>query len=116
MKKFSKYLVVDLDRSLLKIDLFEEILARSLINNPLVFIKTIMLAINNKARAKSFIAKNTKVEFDILPYNKMVIDIIDNYRSQGYHILLATGAPIVYAIPIAKYLGLFDNVYRHRWK
>ena len=110
MKNHKKHLVVDLDRSLLKIDLFEEILAGSLINNPLVFIKTIMLAINYKARAKSFIAKNIEIEYDILPYNKMVIDIIANYKAQGYQILLATGAPTVYAIPIAKYLGIFDNV------
>ena len=87
--------MVDLDQSLLKIDLFKEGLAVSLINNPRVFFKTILLAINNKAVAKNFIAKNTKMECDTLPYDNMVIDIIANYRAKGYQILLVTGAPKV---------------------
>ena len=60
MKKYKNNLVVDLDQSLLKIDLFKEVLAVSLINNPRVFFKTILLAIYNKAKAKDFLAKNTK--------------------------------------------------------
>ena len=103
-------MVVDLDQSLLKIDLFKEILARSLINNPRVFFKTILLAIYNKAKAKTFIAKNTKIKWETLPYNNRVINIITNYRAKGYHILLATGAPKVYAQPIAEHLGLFDDI------
>ena len=102
--------MVDLDQSLLKIDLFKEVLAVSLINNPRVFFKTIMLAICNKAKAKEFIAKNTKIVCDTLPYDNLVIDIITNYRAKGFQILLATGAPKKYALQIAKYLGLFDNV------
>ena len=110
MKKYKNNLVVDLDQSLLKIDLFMEVLARSLINNPRVFFKTILLVIYNKAKAKNFIAKNTKMEWDILPYNNSVIDIITDYRAKGYRILLATGSPKVFAQPIAEYLGLFNDV------
>ena len=103
-------MVVDLDESLLKIDLFMEVLAKSLINNPWVFFKTILLVIYNKAKAKNFIAKNTKMEWDILPYNNSVIDIITDYRAKGYQILLATGSPKIFAQPIAEYLGLFIDV------
>ena len=67
MKKHKNNLVVDLDQSLIKIDLFMEVLARSLINNPRVFFKTILLAIYNKARAKDFIATKTKIVCDTLP-------------------------------------------------
>ena len=110
MKKYKNNLVVDLDQSLLKIDLFKEILARSLINNPRVFFKTILFAIYNKAKAKDFISKNTKIVCDTLPYDNLVIDIIANYRAKGFQILLATGASKECALPIAKHLGLFDNV------
>jgi len=110
LKKYKNNLVVDLDQSLLKIDLFKEVLAVSLINNPRVFFKTILLAIYNKAKAKDFLAKNTKIVYDTLPYDNLVIDIIANYRAKGFQILLATGAPKEYALPIAKHLGLFDNV------
>jgi len=110
LKNHKNNLVVDLDLSVLKIDLFKEVLAVSLINNPRVFFKTILLAIYDKAKAKVFIAKNTKIVCDTLPYNNLVIDIISNYRAKGFQILLATGAPKEYALQIAKYLGLFDNV------
>ena len=75
MKKYKTNLVVDLDQSLLKIDLFKEVLVISLISNPRVFFKTIILAIYNKAKAKTFIAKNTKLNNQILtiPFETFVI-------------------------------------------
>jgi len=105
-----KVLVVDLDNSLLKIDLFKESLGKSLLKRPLVFFKTVMLALNSIALAKTFISKECKTDCHTLPYNNKILDIIDSYRKKGYLILLATGAPQAYAHSIANHLGLFDEV------
>jgi len=104
------YLIVDLDNSLLKIDLFKDALGRSLLQQPLVFLKTVALALKNRAKAKIYISKQINIELPTLPFNKKVIDIINDYREKGYKIVLATGASSHYAGPISNYLGLFDKV------
>ena len=105
-----KFLIVDLDKSLLKIDLFKELLGKSLLNKPWLFCKTAFMAITSRAKAKIFISKEFKIEWHTLPFDNRVINIIANYREKGYQIILATGAPDCYARPIANYLGLFDKV------
>jgi len=106
----NSYLVVDLDNSLLKIDLFKETLGKSILKQPWVFLRTVKLALGNRAKAKKFISKKYNIDLHTLPYNKNVIDIINNYREKGYKIVLATGASSHYAGPISNYLGLFDKV------
>ena len=108
--KASKYLVVDLDNSLLKIDLFKDVLGKSLLKRPWVFCKTVILAITNKARAKTYLSKKFDIEFPTLPYNKNVIKIINDYRQMGYKIILATGASSHYADQISNHLELFNKV------
>jgi len=103
-------LIIDLDNSLIKIDLFKEVLCKTLIKQPWIFLKTVLFAFRSKAKAKAFISKEHKIETHTLPYNNRVIDIIAEYKGKGYQILLATGASQKYAIPIANYLGLFDKV------
>jgi 4-hydroxybenzoate polyprenyltransferase len=104
------YLLVDLDNSLLKIDLFKETLGKSILKQPWVFLRTVKLALGNRAKAKIYISKKYNIEPLTLPYNKNVIDIINNYRERGYKIVLATGASIHYADPISNHLKLFDKV------
>ena len=74
----SSYLIVDLDNSCLKIDLFKEKLCKSLIKNPSIFFKTVFLAMTNRAKAKTFISKVFKIESHSLPFNNRVIEIITN--------------------------------------
>ena len=106
----NKVLVIDLDNSLLKIDLLKEALGKSLLYKPWIFIKTVLIAFKNKASAKTFISKEIKIGCHTLPYENRVIDIIDNYKKKGYQLVLATGSPYGYAKPIANYLGLSDKV------
>ena len=105
-----KTLVIDLDNSLLKIDLFKETLGKSLLKQPWVFLKTVLLAFKSRAAAKTFITKKSTTEWHTLPYNSKIFDIITIYKQMGYKILLVTGAPKGYAHPIASHLGLFDKV------
>ena len=108
--KSPKYLVVDLDKSLLKIDLFKEALGKSLLKQPLVFCKTVFMALTSRAKAKIYISKKYNIELKTLPYNQNVIDLIINYKEIGYKIVLATGASSHFAGSISNHLELFDKV------
>jgi len=103
-------LVVDLDGSLLKVDLFKESLGKSFLRKPRVFLKTVALAFKSRSEAKNFIAKIFRIEYSTLPYNNSIIDLINNYIGKGYKIILATGATHLYADPIANHLGFFTEV------
>lgn len=105
-----KILVVDLDDSLLKIDLFKDALGILLLKQPRVFLKAVLFALRSKANAKTLISKEHKIKLSTLPYNNNVIKIITDYRDKGYKICLATGAARSYAIQIANHLGLFEKV------
>ena len=104
-----KILVVDLDDSLLKIDLFKDALGILLLKQPRVFLKAVLFALRSKANAKTLISKEHKIKLSTLPYNNNVIKIITDYRDKGYKICLATGAARSYAIQIANHLGLFEK-------
>tara|TARA_B100001175_G_C19023328_1_gene409130 strand:+ start:149 stop:493 length:345 start_codon:yes stop_codon:yes gene_type:complete len=108
--KNNKNLIVDLDFSLLKIDLFKELLFKSMLKRPIIFLKTIALVFKSKAKAKLFISNELTFDIDSLPYNEDVIKIIKRYRKNGYKITLATGAAETHANLISNYLGLFSNV------
>jgi 4-hydroxybenzoate polyprenyltransferase/phosphoserine phosphatase len=105
-----KILVVDLDNSLLKIDIFKEILGKSLIYSPLKFIKTILLSLNNRAVAKEFLLKDININFSKLPFNQMIINLLSEYKKKGYKIILATGSIKKAALGIADKLKIFDDV------
>ena len=105
-----KTLIVDLDNSLLKIDLFKEVLLKSLFRTPQLFFKSIFLAINSKAKAKSYIAENIDISTDVLPFNKKVLNVINRYKEEGFQIILATGAPTKYVNQINGFKKLFDSI------
>ena len=65
----------------------------------------------SRAGSKAFVASQINIDPRNLPYNESVIDVIKNYKSNGFKIFLCTGASEDYAKSISKYLGFFDNVF-----
>jgi len=106
----NNFLVVDLDNSLIKIDLFQEALCKILITKPWIFAKTLFIALKNKSKAKEFISKVYKPDYKTLPFNQRVLDLLIEYKAKGYKIILATGASIDNANQIANHIGLIDKV------
>ena len=104
-----KTLVIDLDKTLLKIDLFKEALLRSLLLNPFYFFNSISRLLKSKASAKHYLAKKISLDISNLPYNSRVIELINSYKKDGYKIILATGATEKVANDISSYLGIFDK-------
>ncbi len=108
--KQKKYLVVDLDNSLLKIDLFKEVLGKSFLTKPLAFIKTLLLLFRSKALAKTYISKNVKIDSSILPFENILIKTISKYKEKKYDVTLATGASHNYAKAVSNHIRLFDRI------
>lgn len=106
-----KVIIVDLDKSLIKIDLFHESLIRSSFISPINFLITIFILLSgNICKAKNFIAKKIKINPQNIPYNKEVLNYLEIKKRERFKIILSTGASYIYANPISTYLGIFDEV------
>ena len=108
-KKIEKKLIVDLDNSLIKNDLFVELLCTSIFKNPIIFFKTIFYLCKSKALAKIFLSENVSLDIKTIPYNQTVIQLINNYKEKKYKIILSTGASKVHAEKIVRHLKIFDD-------
>ena len=62
--------------------MFKDVLGKSLLKTMGVC-KTVILAVTNKARAKTYLSKKFDIGFP-KPYNKNMIKIINDYRQMGY--------------------------------
>ena len=110
MKSIVKYLIVDLDQSLCRIDISKEIFFKFFFASPLIFFKTLILLIKSKSEAKYFISKQKKIDCSQIPFNKNILELISFYKNNGYKIILATGAPKLYADEVKKHFNFFDEV------
>ena len=106
-----KVIIVDLDKSLIKIDLFHESLIRSSIMSPINFLVAIFILLSgNICKAKNFIAKKIKINPQNIPYNIEVLNYLEIKKREGFKIILSTGASYIYANSISGYLKIFDEV------
>lgn len=106
----SKNLIVDLDHSLIDIDLFQLSSKKALLKNPfLIFIMPFWLMVG-KSFLKNKLVKRVKIDAKRLPYNNAVIDYIKQRKELGDKIILATASHYIYANSVANYLKLFDEV------
>ena len=103
-------LCVDLDGTLIHTDLFIESLLALAKHAPLALLKLPFWLLRGKAYAKRQIAARVKVNAVSLPYNKNVIELIEQAREQGRSVELVTASDELLVGPIAQHLRLFDHV------
>jgi 4-hydroxybenzoate polyprenyltransferase len=103
-------LCVDLDKCLIKTDLFYESLIRLIVLNPVRAFACIAQLIKGKSYLKSYVANFVKISTENLPYNDDVIKLINLYKRSGQKVYLTTGTSTVYAQKISDFLGCFDGV------
>lgn len=106
----SKVLFVDLDRTLIKTDVFRERIARGFLKNPLRVIYILLRYVFNIQKAKVYLEKFVNIPVDTLPYNHEVVKIIKEYQAQGKNTILATACDKITALEISKHLKLFSKV------
>lgn len=104
-------LVVDLDGTLIKTDLLAEGALQLLRRRPLaVFDMLGWLASGGKARLKAEIARRAEIDPATLPYNTALLALLAERKATGQSLILATASDDGAAAPVAKHLGLFDEV------
>lgn len=103
-------LCVDLDGTLVKSD--------TLIDSFLVLLRTrpaLLLAlpghlVHGKAAFKAFLSKSVTLDVEHLPYNRALLQFLQQEHVKGRVIYLATGADIAIARRVADHVGIFAGV------
>lgn len=104
-------LVVDLDGTLLKSDLFYETLWSALGQNLLAPFHAIPSLMRGKSVFKSYLATQAHIDPALLPYDDAVIAFVQDHKGRGGRTVLATASNVTLAHSIARHLGLFDEVH-----
>lgn len=103
-------LVVDLDGSLIRVDLLHEALARLGLRSPLLLIRLALRHRQSLAAFKTAVAQEIFVDPATLPYESEVVARLRKEFESGRRLILATASPLAWAAPIAAHLGLFFDV------
>lgn len=104
-----KIIVVDLDGTLINTDSLYESLLKGFYKHPIRLI-TMVPCVSSKSLFKQKVSSIVELDPAALPYNHMLIKWLNERKESGSYIVLATGADIKIANPIAKHLNLFDEV------
>lgn len=104
--------VVDLDGTLIRTDLFLEALFSFLDKTPKNFFRVIFWFYKGGLPyLKKQLADHFDLDPQLLPYEERVLEWIQEEKSKGVFVTLATGAPEKLANMITHHLGVFDKVF-----
>lgn len=103
-------LVVDLDGTLLRSDMLLETGMAFVRSHPTKLLQPLRWLLKGKAILKEGLALGAQVDVSTLPYDPIVIDVINAERLSGRSVVLATATHCSLAERIAEHLQLFDLV------
>lgn len=104
-------LVIDLDGTLLRSDMLHEASLRFAKRSPWRVASLFGWLARGKAYLKEQLAQQTPFDVEHLPYNREVIELIEQHRSRGTPVVLATAAHRLHAEKVADHLQVFDRVF-----
>ena len=102
-------LVVDLDGTLIRTDLLIESFFAHVGPDPGRILTLTATALTGKSRLKAEIAKVTGLDAAHLPYDQRVLSLINEARSDGREVYLASASNERYVEEVAAHLELFDG-------
>jgi 4-hydroxybenzoate polyprenyltransferase len=103
-------LCVDLDGTLVKSDTFVDSLMVLARRHPAAFLRTPLWAFKGKAYFKSQVTSRVTLDVAHLPYNRPLLDYLQEEHAAGRKLYLATGADRALAWRVAAHLRIFDDV------
>ncbi len=103
-------LCVDLDGTLVKSDTLIDSLLVLLRNRPLLVLALPGQLLRGKAALKAFLSESITLDVTHLPYNRALLQFLQQEKNQGRDIYLATGADLAIARRVADHLGIFAGV------
>jgi len=104
-------LVVDLDGTLIRSDVFAESILRFAFANPLQAPLILVWLLRGRAYAKAKLAERAACDPALLPYDERVLAWLREQRAAGRALALATASDMRAARAIADHLGIFDAVF-----
>lgn len=103
-------LCVDLDGTLVKSDTLIDSLLVLARTRPALLLALPLQVLRGKAAFKAFITDHVSLDVAYLPYNRTVLQFLNEEHAGGRAIYLATGADARLAKRVAAHLGLFAGV------
>ena len=103
-------LCVDLDGTLIQTDLLWESIARLLRRNPFQLFPVLFWWARGRAFLKKKLAARVTIDPATLPYNEPFLAFLREQKRARRQLVLATASDRKMALPVANYVGLFDEV------
>jgi 4-hydroxybenzoate polyprenyltransferase/phosphoserine phosphatase len=103
-------LCIDLDGTLVKSDTLVDSLLVLLRTRPALILKLPGRLLHGKAAFKAYVTESISLDVAHLPYNRQLLQFLQQERAKGRRIYLATGANIAIARRVAAHLGIFTGV------
>jgi phosphoserine phosphatase len=103
-------LVVDMDGTLIRTDMTWESLVCLLRRNPFLALLSALWLLRGRAFYKQQLAARVQVEAASLPYHEPFLAWLKEQKRVGRKLILATASDIEMAKPVARHVGLFDEI------
>jgi len=103
-------LVVDLDGTLIHTDMLHESALKALRNKPWVIFFIPYWLYKGKAALKNYLARLIHITPNSLPYNIELLSWLKQQKAAGRKLILCTASDWSFAVSIAEYLEIFDEV------
>src|SRR5271155_2680410 len=103
-------LCVDLDGTLIESDLMWESLVRLIGRNPCWLFPVLFWWSRGRAHLKRRLSARVKLDPAALPYMESFLPFLREAKATGRKLVLASAADREMVEPVAKHLGLFDEV------
>ena len=103
-------LIVDMDGTLIYTDLLHESALKLLRGKPLKAFRLPLKLGEGRAQLKQYLAQNTELMPETLPYNQELLQWLRGEREKGRRLVLCTASNQKLAQQVADFLDLFDEV------
>jgi hypothetical protein len=110
-RSLERPLVVDLDGTLLRSDLLFETAFDVFGRDPFSLIPIVRSLFSGKASLKNYLAQNSDLNPELLPYDDTVLAKIRDANAQGREVYLASASNRRLVTAVAEHLGLFDGTF-----
>ena len=104
-------LYLDVDGTLVRTDLLQEAAWRYVRTAPWRIFKLIFLALEGRIKLKTFLARRTRFDPAIIPYENAILELIEQRKAAGHRTIIVTASHHTYARHIAEHLKLSDGAH-----
>jgi phosphoserine phosphatase len=104
-------LIVDLDETLIGMDLFRSGMARLVMTRPRLIPKLLWKLLHGRAAAKAWLAQEFGVDAEKLPYRAALLAYLFAQKNAGRKIYLISASDQALVGKVAEHLALFDGFF-----